>query len=262
MSKFIKTGKRFILLCGFLFMFGVSWKMIELRRHSGSLSVVAIKMLDLRLDLIEDALRYSSGNIVVKKGGRVQGTDALKSLLVADQSLEWAAWVHGNGRDSVAYERTSKGTERFVLDGSVRRGPLALAHQRGQVVVSPLESSPSQIPVFYVSYPLDRQEGGFVMVRVNLWDFLKPPASNMQELLGGIFDFELRDQEGNLLAHQTSRDSWSKTLGRFFVARTLMNNLGLDAQVRPNRAAFVESFRSGHYIAVVLVLAAAFLSLI
>ncbi|MBI2069313.1 MAG: hypothetical protein HYT79_01820 [Elusimicrobia bacterium] len=242
--KFFTGIKRFLLVAVCLLAVGTAWKIIDLRRRVDELAVFTEKVLTLRLNMIEEHLAMSAQAMGAwSNQSGPQATKALGSLLRVSPWLEEISLIAPSGEGSLTLIRSSNGIAEKASNGSLKSSPLFAAHEKGQVVVSPLEYGPDKIPVFHLSYPLDGREGGFILARVNLWDFLKPPTATAQELLGHRFDLELRDRQGKLLAHKTSPDPLKTVMARFFSARVESKELGFDIQVSANRAAINETFK-------------------
>ncbi|MBI4669716.1 MAG: hypothetical protein HY747_11160 [Elusimicrobia bacterium] len=263
--KFLVGIKRFIILGVSLFLIGIAWKLFDLRRRAGYLSAATAKILELRLSMIEEHIQMACKGInskeiqpapvlsarglaQVRSETEVAAAKILTSLLRTSPWLEEAAWIRGNGKGSLQLTRINGSISEKIPAEPARFGALSDAHKKGRMVVSLLEYRADKIPSFRLSYPLDGQEGGFVAAKVNLWDFLKPPTAAAQELLGGDFDLELRDRQGRLIAHKTSRDPLKAVLARFFSSRSPVKILDFDVRVTTNRTALAAAVKPGRYL--------------
>ncbi|MEK7287763.1 MAG: hypothetical protein AAB091_04310 [Elusimicrobiota bacterium] len=242
---FFVTIKRLVLIGICLLGMTLLFRLMGLRSRAASYAVATAGMLELRLAGVQEHLEVSARRLDGRKDSGVSAARFLAGFLAFSPVVEEISWVHGDGRSSVAYVRTPDGIAERAPSAKIAAGPLYAAHQKGQIIVLPLEYKPNAIPSFQLSYPLDGREGGFVLARVNLWDFLKPPTTLAEGLLGPGFDLEVKDREGRLLAHKTTSDPWKKVFTRFFSARSTVKSLGFNVEVAANRVAFMDAVRPG-----------------
>lgn len=240
---FFHAIKRLALLSLCLLGLGLSLKLLGIHRQAQHLASATARMLELRLAIVEEQFEVSAKSLDSYKNPSPSASRALAGLLSASPLLEEVSWIRGNGQPSVFLVRTADGITERPASLSVRPDSLNAAHQKGQIAISALDYKPNAIPTFQMGYPLDGQEGGFVLARVNLWDFLKAPASVAEGLVGKSFEMEIKDQGGRLLAHKTSPDPWKKVLARFFSAKATVDSLGFEVTVTARRDAVLEMVR-------------------
>jgi len=247
--------KRVILIGAVLWTVSVVWKFQVLRARAQALSQASAGLIEFRLNSLEESMGRVSKIFEAADAASRRGTgplprpiEALRAFLEMGGCVEQAAWLAGNGKDSYAVAREGGLLKRRSAEGLVADPALREAHNKGQVVISGFEYLPDKIPVFHLSYPLDGREGGFLLARINLWEFLKLPTVQAQAMAGQAFDFEVRDREGRLLAHRTGSDSLSRLAARFLKVRSSAARMGFEVQLGPTREALVNLVRPGRLI--------------
>ena len=249
--------KRTLLVGLTLWALSTGWKLVMLQQRGRTLAAASAKMLELRLSLIEEKMASAAGvfdNIPRKalpRGVKTQplppqAKPVLSGLLAASSYMDEVGWIGGTTKNKLFFSRQGNVIQEKAFNATSQDSPLYEAHHKGTVVISPLEYSPQSIPVFHMSFPLNGQEGGLLLARVNLWEFLKMPTAMVSDMLGDSFDFEIRDSAGKLLAHRLSPpDPLARLVTRFFTGQDGLQRLDFRLKTIPTRKALLETLKPG-----------------
>ncbi|MFC1522141.1 PDC sensor domain-containing protein [Elusimicrobiota bacterium] len=233
-----------LAICVFLF------KMQMLRQKCNALASMISHMIEFRLTTTEEKLdtlasfiNDSSKRYKAKNTRQSIASQNIRNLLLTSPYVEEVAWVAGDGRQNMCYARTEKGIVKKTMNGNFKSSPLFDAHQRGQMTISKIEynSTTKKIPTFHLSYPLNSRDGGLILAKVNLWDFLKSPLLELNGLLNGSINFEVRDKQKKLIAHKISKEEKAMFINSFISGKAQSERLGLDVKLTMTNDSFKES---------------------
>ncbi|GEM_PF-3650548 len=263
-KKFFKTLKHIFGLALTFFVLIAGLRLIQLRQHSGFLALSVSKMLELQLTNLETGLVESAKSFDALKASRSTKKISpevhlanLKEVMTFNPALDEILWVGANGKSVYGYSRSDEKVMAEDQHADLKNTPAFQTAQKGNAMVLPIAYGSKQVPYFQIRYPLADKTGDFLLMRVNLWEFLKEPTVLAKELLGQGFDLALIDGDGKVLAHKDNNDGLSRFVTGIFRISKDVRRLSCRVEVVPNQEGLWRAVDPRRFIWIVLGLASA-----
>lgn len=250
----------FVVICGL--------RLVQLRRFSRFLAFSVSKMIELELTSLEGRVGksvdyFDSMKARLKRPIPIEAKfSTLTEFMRVEKNLDEMYWVGGDGKSRFGFVRSDGSILPQSGPGAFKGEAVFNSHNKGVVVITPISYGGKEVPYFHMGYPLDGNEGGFILARVNLWEFLKPPIEVSKQLLGSGFDLVLFDNQGKVLAHKTSQDALSQFVTGIFRSNQELGRLGIRIEVLPNRQGVLQTLNVKKMALVAFGIAAALVILV